>query len=71
MQIPRAKSMASISSATFDIYLFISIADVDVQAVVPQWNPDPDSLLIDQGEYEFARVPLTSISFITSKTIKV
>lgn len=45
--------------------------DIDAQAVTPRWPPTPEPLLIDDGVYELVTVPLTSISLITNRTIKV
>lgn len=46
-------------------------SDKDAQAMVPKWSHNPEDLLVDQAEYELAAVPLTSVSLVTSKTIKV
>jgi len=45
--------------------------DKDAEAMVPKWSHNPEELLVDQAEYELAEVPLTSISFVTGRTIKV
>lgn len=45
--------------------------DKDAQAVVPRWSHNPEEMLVDQAEYELARIPLTSISLVTARTIKV
>lgn len=46
-------------------------SDKDAQAVVPRWIHNPEDLLVDQTEYELVEVPLTSVSLVTAKTIKV
>lgn len=45
--------------------------DVDPQAIPPCWPPTPEALMGDQAQYELRAVPLTSISLVTNKTIKV
>ena len=45
--------------------------DKEAEAVVPRWSHNPEELSVDQAEYELAEVPLTSISFVTGRTIKV
>jgi hypothetical protein len=45
--------------------------DTDDQAVVPRWSHNPEEMLVDQPDYEVKKVPLTSISLVTSRTIKV
>lgn len=45
--------------------------DKDALAVVPSWSHNPADMLVDQPEYELTRVPLTSISLVTTRTIKV
>jgi antiviral helicase SKI2 len=45
--------------------------DVDVQAVPPQWPPSAQHLVVEDGEYELIVVPVTSIAFVTSRTLKV
>jgi len=39
--------------------------------MVPKWSHNPEELLVEKPEYELAQVPLTSISFVTARTIKV
>lgn len=51
-------------------YLFI-YSDVDSQAIPPQWPPTPESLRVDDGVYELRAVPLTSITLVTNKVVKV
>ncbi|KAJ7508688.1 ATP-dependent RNA helicase [Mycena galericulata] len=45
--------------------------DMDPQAVTPRWPPSPESLVVVDGVYEVTAVPLTSISFVTGRTIKI
>lgn len=45
--------------------------DKDGRVVVPRWSHSPEEMLVDQAEYDLARVSLTSISLVTTKTIKV
>lgn len=45
--------------------------DKDAQAMVPMWSHNAEEMLVDQAEYELVAVPLTSISFVTARTIKV
>ncbi|TFK41940.1 ATP-dependent RNA helicase [Crucibulum laeve] len=45
--------------------------DIDPQAVPPLWPPKPESLLVEDGVYDVRAVPLTSITLVTSRTIKV
>lgn len=45
--------------------------DKDAEAIVPRWSHNPGELLVDRAEYELAQVPLTNISFVTGRTIKV
>lgn len=43
----------------------------DAEALLPRWSHDPGEMLVDQAEYELTRIPLTSVSLVTMKTIKV
>ncbi|KAH7922845.1 ATP-dependent RNA helicase [Leucogyrophana mollusca] len=45
--------------------------DADEHGVPPQWPPSPASLSVENGTYEVTTVPLTSISLVTNRTIKV
>ncbi|PFH52329.1 hypothetical protein AMATHDRAFT_57402 [Amanita thiersii Skay4041] len=45
--------------------------DVDIQTIPPRWPPEPDTLSVKDGVYELVTVPLTSISFVTHKVVKV
>ena len=45
--------------------------DKDARAMVPKWSHSPEEMLVDQAEYDLAAVPLTSISLVTARTIKV
>lgn len=45
--------------------------DEDEQAVPPQWPPSAQNLVVDDGVYELAVVPVTSIALVTSRTLKV
>ncbi|KAF7970863.1 hypothetical protein HWV62_22674 [Athelia sp. TMB] len=45
--------------------------DIDTQAIPPRWPPAPQSLIQSDGTYELIAIPLTSISIVTSKTVKV
>lgn len=45
--------------------------DKDTLAVVPSRSHNPADMLVDQPEYELTIVPLTSISLVTARTIKV
>ncbi|CAK5264477.1 unnamed protein product [Mycena citricolor] len=45
--------------------------DIDNQAVTPRWPPLPQSLNVSEGVYEVTAVPLTSISLVTARTIKI
>ncbi|KAF8204296.1 ATP-dependent RNA helicase [Mycena galopus ATCC 62051] len=46
--------------------------DIGAQAITPRWPPSPDSLAVeDDGVYEVTAVPLTSIAFVTARSIKV
>lgn len=38
---------------------------------MPRWSHNPEEILVDQPEYEVTKVPLTSISLVTARTIKV
>lgn len=46
-------------------------ADIAPQAITPRWPPSPESLAVEDGVYEVTAVPLTSIAFVTGRTIKV
>ena len=50
--------------------LTIGVSDVAADAVPPRWPPQPQAAS-DGFTYELAIVPVTSISLITSTTIKV
>lgn len=50
------------------ILLFV---DIDPQAVPPRWPPSAESLVVKDGTYELTAVPLTSITYVTNKTLKV
>ncbi|KAJ7116795.1 antiviral helicase [Mycena crocata] len=45
--------------------------DIDPQGVTPRWPPSPESLMVSDGVYEVTAVPLTSIAFVTGRTIKI
>ncbi|RDB28581.1 hypothetical protein Hypma_015957 [Hypsizygus marmoreus] len=45
--------------------------DIDSQGIPPRWPPTPESLVVQDGVYELRAVPMTSISLVTNKTIKV
>ncbi|KII94033.1 hypothetical protein PLICRDRAFT_171718 [Plicaturopsis crispa FD-325 SS-3] len=45
--------------------------EIDDQAVTPRWPPSPHSLLVNDGIYELTAVPLSSISLVTNRTVKV
>ena len=45
--------------------------EADPQAVTPRWPPTPESLLVDDTTYELVTVPLTSVSLVTNRSIKV
>lgn len=45
--------------------------DVDPQAIPPRWPPMSESLAVNNCTYELRRVPMTSIIYVTSKTVKV
>ncbi|KAF9556418.1 antiviral helicase [Agrocybe pediades] len=45
--------------------------DIDPDAIPPKWPLDPNSLRVDNGEYELRAVPITSIAMLSSRTIKV
>ncbi|KAI0068005.1 antiviral helicase [Artomyces pyxidatus] len=45
--------------------------DVDAASVTPRWPPRPHSLVVENGTYELTPVPVTSIAFVTSRSVKV
>lgn len=45
--------------------------DINMEAIPPTWPPEANSLPVDDAVYELAAVPLTSISLVTARTIKV
>lgn len=45
--------------------------DVNPEAIPPRWPPTPESLVVNDGTYELRSVLMTSIIFVTSKSIKV
>ncbi|KAJ6520244.1 ATP-dependent RNA helicase [Mycena sanguinolenta] len=45
--------------------------DIGSQAVTPRWPPSPDSLAVEDGVYEVTAIPLTSIAFVTARSIKI
>ncbi|KAJ7897302.1 antiviral helicase [Mycena olivaceomarginata] len=45
--------------------------DIAPQAITPRWPPSPESLAVEDGVYEVTAVPLTSIAFVTGRTIKI
>ncbi|KIM88714.1 hypothetical protein PILCRDRAFT_2912 [Piloderma croceum F 1598] len=44
---------------------------IEPQAIPPRWPPVPHNLAVAHGTYEIVAVPYTSISIVTSRTIKV
>lgn len=52
-------------------HLLTSVLDEDEQVVPPQWPPLAQNLVVDDGVYELGVVPITSIAFVTSRTLKV
>ncbi|KAJ7204463.1 antiviral helicase [Mycena pura] len=44
---------------------------IDPQGVTPRWPPTPLSLAVGDGVYEVTAVPLTSIAFVTGRSIKI
>jgi antiviral helicase SKI2 len=49
----------------------LSEIDVNAQAVPPRWPSTPESLLVVDGTYELVTVPLSSISLVSNRNIKV
>ncbi|KAH7881181.1 ATP-dependent RNA helicase [Lentinula edodes] len=45
--------------------------DVDNVAMTPRWPPTPHSLTVGNPTYQLTTVPLSSISLVTDRTIKV
>ncbi|KAG6873825.1 hypothetical protein C0995_010437 [Termitomyces sp. Mi166 len=45
--------------------------DVDNEAIPPHWPPTPEALVVTNGVYELRAVPLTSMSLVTNRSIKV
>ncbi|KAG6878176.1 hypothetical protein C0993_011249 [Termitomyces sp. T159_Od127] len=45
--------------------------DVDNEAIPPYWPPTPKALVVENGVYELKAVPLTSVSLVTSRSVKV
>ena len=48
-----------------------SLTDIDIQSVPPLWPPPAQGVVVNDGVYEGATVPVTSIALVTSRTIKV
>ena len=48
-----------------------SLTDVDLQSVPPLWPPPAQGVVVEDGVYEAASVPVTSIALVTGRTIKV
>ena len=48
-----------------------SLTDIDIQPVPPLWPPPAQGVAVNDGVYEGATVPVTSIALVTSRTIKV
>jgi len=44
---------------------------MDAQAVPPQWPLLAQTLVVEDGEYELAVVPMTSIALVTGRILKV
>lgn len=53
------------------IHAFFSFLDIDPQDITPRWPPSPTSLVVQDGVYEVIAVPLTSISLVTGRSIRV
>lgn len=49
--------------------ILTSSTDLDFQ-IPPRWPPE-GSLVIEEGTYVLSAVPLTSISLVTERTVKV
>lgn len=47
------------------------LTDVDVQSVPPFWPPPAQGVVVEDGVYEGASVPVTSFALVTSRIIKV
>ncbi|KAJ3769464.1 antiviral helicase [Lentinula raphanica] len=45
--------------------------DVDTEALTPRWPPTPRSLMVAKPTYQLTIAPLSSISLVTDRTIKV
>jgi len=45
--------------------------DVDMQSIPPLWPPPAQGVVVEDGVYEAALVPVTSIALVTSRIIKV
>ncbi|KAJ7269314.1 antiviral helicase [Mycena haematopus] len=45
--------------------------DISSQAITPRWPPSPESLIVEDGVYEVTAIPLTSIAFVTTRSIKI
>lgn len=48
-----------------------TLTDVDIQSVPPIWPPPAQGAVVEDGVYEAASVPVTSIALVTSRIIKV
>lgn len=68
---PARKLMIDATDPVLNCSLLVPRLDKDARAVVPWWSHNPEELLVDQPDYELTRVPLTSISLVTTRTIKV
>ncbi|EIN14380.1 antiviral helicase [Punctularia strigosozonata HHB-11173 SS5] len=45
--------------------------DIDSQMVAPRWDFQPESLLVQDGQYELSVIPVTSIAMVTDRILKV
>lgn len=44
---------------------------MDPQSLPPIWPFPPESLIVENGVYELRPVPITSVVFVTDRTVKV
>ncbi|GJE86219.1 antiviral helicase [Phanerochaete sordida] len=62
---------------TYDVLAVVSpetkkgLHNIDAQAIPPTWPPKPEAMLVDDPQYEYSAVPLTSIACVADRVLKL
>ncbi|TDL28168.1 antiviral helicase [Rickenella mellea] len=77
VMLKAAPVQTMVSSAIEKLYVFFVLINktmhrgAEPQSVPPRWPPTPSSLICSKLDYEIAVTPLSSVSLVTSQTLKI